>query len=63
MGDEGRERGGEQGTMATDKVEEAQQCSSGGDSCAALSTSGGVAGGRRVWRLGKRGHVERRQEL
>jgi hypothetical protein len=46
VGDAGRERGEERGTVATDEVEEAQQCSSGGGSCAALSISSGVVGGR-----------------
>ena len=46
MGDAGGEQGEEQGTVAIDEVEEAQQCSSGGGSCAALPISSGVAGDR-----------------
>ena len=42
MGDAGRERGEERGTGATDEVEEAQQCSSGGGTYAALPTWIGV---------------------
>ena len=45
MGDAGGEREEEQGTVAIEEAEEAQQCSSGGGSCAALPTWIGVGTG------------------
>jgi hypothetical protein len=42
LGEAGGEKGEGQGTVATEEIEEAHQCSNGGGSCAALATRTGV---------------------